>query len=245
MHRGAYDEQGVWHNLAVLMMHPDQLPSFISTKNMVKEGQKLEAAIANVMAGQPFIPAKLWYWRAKAATRRGDQADRVIALQTSMETLLFAIWRMILVDQGLAAVEIDAQVEGDTPFKSLITKVLPSLLGGRWDVTSKNTAVCDYWNSLYMLRNKIVHAAKTPSVAEAERAHVAYKAMRTHVNKRVWLKRKIYPRTVLTRIGVPSHFGWKDPKFDAWVFSIRSEGYAYWLPYDQTDRGRSNPVKTL
>lgn len=232
VHRGAYDPKGTWHNLAVILMHPDEMPTFLPMKDMDQESRKFEAATATVAGGQPFVPAKLWYWRAKAAARRGDQVDRVIALQTSMESLLFATWRMILVDQGLAAAEIESQVESDTPFKSLVTKILPQLLGGRWDVTLPNTVVGGYWKSLYLLRNHIVHGARTPSVIEGDHALAAYKAMRTYVNKRVWAKRKAYPRTVLTRIGQPSLFGWKDPKFDAWVKSIAAEGYTHWLPYD-------------
>lgn len=179
----------------------------------------------------------MWYWLSLAAYRRGDHVARVISLQTSVEVLLFATWRMVLVDHHKADAQIEAQLSCYLPFESLIKTQIPNLLGGSWDRKQTKSAFGTYWNDLYLLRNRIVHAAYELTSEESDKADAAYKALRGYVNDRVWAKRRSLPRTMLARIGNPRLLGYQDVWADRLVAQYKQhEGYTWWLPHDVAGR---------
>jgi len=78
---------------------------------------------------------------------------------------------------------------------------MPSKLGGQWDVTRGGTAVGDYWEKLYLVRNSIVHAGLEPHGGHAEEAQEGYRRLRDHVEERLLAKSTLYPRSALVRFG--------------------------------------------
>ncbi|CAN5312460.1 hypothetical protein BH11ACT4_BH11ACT4_23730 [soil metagenome] len=239
--RESLDLEGQWSFLGPLLMHPDELPTSPPRKNMEEVGGKIQNAVMSVLYEHPFVPAKLWHWRSRAAGRRGDQVDRVISLQTSVEIMLFAVWRMSLVDQHRTSAQIKAEIERFVPFERLIKTQIPRLLGGSWDNTLGGSPFALYWKDLYKLRNRIVHAAHEPTTSEGDRAEEAYKALRKYINERLWQKRRIYPRTMLARIGNPRQLGFKD----AWVDKkyqelLDVEPFTWWQPDDAVGRAAAS-----
>jgi hypothetical protein len=229
--RGAIDRDGMWHDLGVLFMHIETLPTFVQPLDIEKVAPLLDLAWTAVRGGQPLIPAKLWYWRALSAERRGDSADRVSSLQTSMESLLYGIYRLTLVDQGVSAGEIDHLVQ-DQLFKPLVATKLPPLLGGRWDLTAQHSELGAYWAELYELRNRVVHSGYDPSIPEADAATTAYLALRSFLDVRIWAKRRELPRTALAKLGYPARGGRVDSSFSAAAQAIMGSDPFWWLPHD-------------
>lgn len=198
----------------------------------------MDSAIQQVLNGYPFIPAKLWFDRALRAGHSGDQIGRVVSLQTAAENLFFTTWTMTMVDAHKSSTQIDQATRGPAPFESLFKTKLPNLLGGAWDSTRRDSPPGQYWHDLYKLRNRVVHAGYIPTEAEGDRAEAAFRAIRKHINDRLWEKKRTYPRTMLARIGNPEQLGYPD---NAWLTAFRAqiekEGpYTWWHPFDVAGR---------
>lgn len=140
---------------------------------------------------------------------------------------------MMLIDEGRSSAEITAELE-EVPFKSLLTKRLPPKLGGQWDVTLDGTPVGDYWKKLYLVRNSVVHAGLQPHTGHAEEAQKGYWELRDHLEARLWAKHKLYPRTLLVRLGEDQlrARGWLTSSMQRFVEESKSEPRPYWWPHD-------------
>lgn len=231
--RGAYDRDGQWHALGPIIFHPERFDVYVGDRDQLAEISTLSNAVTMVQGQHPIVTTKLWRWRAKAAEQRGDTVDQVVGLQTSMETLLFSVWRMSMVDQNLTLAAINAAVDETPPFKSLLSTVMPRILGGRWNLAKTDHPVGIYWRDLYTIRNRIVHGGYVPSRGDAQAAENAYLAMRQFVNVRLWEKRRKYPRAMLTRLGSASFEGQTDSLIEArYRQLVIDAGPWWWLPVD-------------
>ncbi len=145
---------------------------------------------------------------------------------------------MLLVDEGCSSIEIRAELEGEIPFKSLVTRRLPAKLGGDWDITREGTAVSDYWKKLYLVRNAIIHRGIRPHGGHAEDAQTAYWGLRDHVEARLWEKHNLYPRTLLVRVGEKqlAERGWLPSKMRSLVEQMKTEQKPFYWPYDLAGR---------
>jgi hypothetical protein len=163
--------------------------------------RQLDSNLHALRMGRKFLTAALWFGRAKRAyDLRGDNADCVVNAQTAAESMMYDLLYMLLVDEGKPSVEIDQIVSLDKPFKTLMTKDLPSRLGGDWSLEGKGP-VGTYWRSLYLLRNRVTHAGYSPTNGETSQAIEAYYGIREFVNQRLWRQNGKYPRTLLTKVG--------------------------------------------
>jgi hypothetical protein len=169
-----------WEFLRPMFMHPYSIPDFPANRRIEDDGWKIRAAY-NQLKNHPFYNSREWLRRAEYARRyTGDSVDVIVSLQTSMESMLYSTWRMLLVDQGKSSVQISNTVTADSPYRPLVVRVLPQFLGGRWDTDATNTPVGKYWHRLYLARNRTVHGGYRPSWADGEAAHNAYMEMRLH-----------------------------------------------------------------
>jgi Apea-like HEPN len=191
-----------WTFLTALLMHPESRPDPLPPEGGPITEEQVNAGLNAVITQQPYLTTSLWRSRAQRALRQnGDAADAIISFQIAAESLLFDTYRMIMVDERLSSAEIQNTLNLDLPFKSLLVKTMPPKLGGHWDVTQTGTAVGDYWEKLYLVRNSVVHAGHEPHGGEAEEAQQGYRRLRDHVEERLLANSTVYPRSVLVRFG--------------------------------------------
>jgi hypothetical protein len=247
VYMGQYKPEGdtpVWQFVRPIFMLFGHAWSYPSNRDIAADGRQL-AAVYHQLKDNPFFTSKEWHRRAVHARQySGDAIDAVVSLQTSMESMLYATWRMLLVDQGKSSVQISNIVTADSPYRPLLVRDLSRLLGGRWDTDAVDTAVGKYWHRLYLLRNRTVHAGYRPSWADGETAYEAYNEMRDFVNERLFQRYRTYPRTLLAKLGGEGlrRRGWYTAWMEDFISRAESEPGPYYLPHDErTPRGSAAP----
>ncbi len=241
---GHYELDGIWRMDTPMLVHPERLTNYslVHTRGGESTEQALNAQMGALIRGHPMLKTFSFLMRAdRAGQLEGDAVDEVVSLQTAMENRLFMIWRLLLVDQGRTAVEIEAAVEAQH-FRPLVRTQLPQLLGGRWEVDARETTVGTYWRALYLVRNRVVHAGYEPTLGEAEEAREAYKRMRRFGRDRVWERRRRFPRTALALIGYDEMVARpnRDRAFEAQAEDLMAESQPYFLPWDVAGRPYPN-----
>ena len=232
---GAVQKGEPWRFLSEMLMHPEALPERLFTPQTTFSNDDLRRAIAALAANQPYLTTLLWRSRAQRALRySGDASDAVISFQVAAESMLFDTYRLILVDEGRSSTEVSAEVT-DLPFKTLLTTKMPAKLGGQWDVTRPSTAVGDYWQRLYVVRNLIVHSGIQAHGGHAEQAQTVYWGLRDHIEHRLWAKHNIYPRTLLARVGEEQlvRRGWLTKSMRALIEKTKTDPGPFYAPHDQ------------
>lgn len=236
---GAIPRGGGWRIIALLHMHPEAQPESLLAEEKPFTQEELNEALRALVTSKPYITTMIWRSRAQRSLRQtGDAADAIISFQIAAESLLFDTYRMLLVDEGYSSSEIATRLEGEVPFKSLISKILPAKLGGQWDITREGTAVGEYWEKLYSVRNSIVHRGFHANGDHAGDAQTAYWGLRDHIEARLWAKHKSYPRTLLARVGEEqlAERGWLPAMMQRFVETAKSEQEPFWWPYDIAGR---------
>jgi hypothetical protein len=98
--------------------------------------------------------------------------------------------------------------------------------------------VAIYWQDLYLVRNRIVHAAYEPHGGDADKAEVAYKGLRDFLRDRLHARYKTYPRTFLVRLGSEQirQLGWMTKWMEQFLTEIQTEPGEYYWPRDKAGR---------
>ena len=242
---GSYELGGEWNLETEMYLHPQAAQNYTEVEFSAEEqGETIRNALANQMFVAPFLRTARFSLRAKRAESiRGDAIETILSLQTAMESRLYTAWRLLLVDCGYSSVELQKRIVPDSPYRPLIVSVLPRLLGGRWDTTAADTPVGEYWEKLYLVRNRIVHGAYEPDLREAEIAGRVYDDLLRFVREHIWEKRLTYPRTALATLvtDAVSNRVWSAPDFDEVAAAVKAESRPYYLPWDVA--GRERPKK--
>jgi hypothetical protein len=236
---GALLSSGDWQLLNSMLMHPEARPDGLAPEREPIAESRLEGGVSAVLTQKPYLTTMLWRARAQRALRQtGDPAEAIISFQISAESLLFDTYRMLLIDEGLSSAELDAELELDRTFKSLVTRTLPARLGGRWDVTAAKTPVGGYWAKLYQVRNAIVHVGAEPHAVHAEAAQDGYRQLRDHLEDRLRAKRNVYPRTTYARLGEEGlkRCGRLPRKMRNFLETVSQEPGPWYWPYDLAER---------
>jgi hypothetical protein len=111
-------------------MHPEAQPGALPPPGGPITEAQLKEGLYAVQTSQAYLTAMLWRSRAQRALRQeGDASDAIISFQVAAESLLFDTYRMLLIDEGLASAEINAELDKERPFKSLLTTIMPQKLG--------------------------------------------------------------------------------------------------------------------
>jgi hypothetical protein len=239
--RGAYtfSEQQEWHFIGEMYMHPEAFPDASGLRDPNDALDELVATYRQLDI-HPFLNSAEWFRRAEYARRySGDNVDVVVSLQVAMESMIYATWGMLLVDQGKTSAEIADTLNSDTKYRSLLVSIFPSLLGGGWDTEAADTPVGKYWHRLYLLRNNIVHRGHRASWPEAEAAYEAYVELREFINERLWQRHKVFPRTLLAKVGIPGLYRrrWNSRWMEDFIKMERAEPGYFYLPRDLAGRG--------
>jgi hypothetical protein len=224
---------GPWRYLMTLIMRPESgIPTYPS-RMPDEQLPAFEDVVQLLSVDHPFIRGKdLELTAQRQAYALDDLPSAIISLQTALESTLFDVWRMTLVDCGATTAEAAAATEGDTTFKALVTSVLPPILGGRWDINASGTPVGDYWQTLYQLRNAVIHSAADVEEWQYDIGRAAHLSMIRYLVGLLLLKWRKYPRTLLA-FGKARGFppGQSPSKAaTAKLAALVAEPGAYWLP---------------
>jgi hypothetical protein len=235
---GAITADRQWNFISPMLMHPDAKERPLEKWAAKAHLERLELALSALFDGEPFIPSRQWRARAERRRHEGDAADSVISFQIAAETLLYATWRMIMVDDGLTADEITERAAGDLPFKSLLVRELHGKLGGTWDVTRPSSPVGAYWRNLYGRRNQILHAGYQPHDGDSEEAENAFLTLEEFVEERLWRNYRRFPRTMLAKLGREEleKRGWMTRWMANFARQTEEEPGRFFLPRDVAGR---------
>jgi hypothetical protein len=236
--RGAILPDGKWMQLGDLIMHPDSFPLPLEPQSFEAMGRQVDSAISNLRDGRLFLTSNLWSNRAvRAFNLRGDAADCVVSIQTAAESMMYDLLRGILVDLGKMSSEISKRVNADLSFRSVLTREIPPRLGGDWSLTDSNP-VGRYWNSVYLLRNRVVHGGYAPTDAQASSALDLYFNLREYVSELLWRKSTRYPRTLLAKVGENGlvRRGWMSASMRKWIEAFGNEPAPFYWPKDVARR---------
>lgn len=228
-----------WQHLTDMMMFPDfPYKQTMLTKPPFSEAE-FRDGLERIQNEAPFLRALMWRGRVEDALRRtGDAAGAIVGLQTAAESLLFDVYRTLLVDEGYSKQEIDDQLATEPTFATVVKTLLKDRLGGQWDVTASSTPVGQYWEKLYQIRNDIVHRGFEPHFGHAEDANNAYTALVEFVSERLRSKCRTYPRTLLALIGEEGlrDRGWLGRWMRTFVADARAEPGPSFQPWDAAGR---------
>ena len=141
----------------------------------------------------PLIHSESYVLKARRKFREGFDDEAVISIQTSIEILIRIIYREVLICSDISELDIEKILE-DESFMSIVKKKLAKYIGGIWDITRKETPICNWYNNTYKMRNKIVHGGYFPTFNETDIAISAAMEFREYIFKRVREKKKVYSK---------------------------------------------------
>lgn len=187
-----------WRQLTTILMRPESgIHSFPGVLSAQQYGA-FQDAVGLVSRDHPFVRGKdLELAAQRQAYARDDLPAAIISLQTAMESTLFDLWRISLVDNGRTRQEIEQIAIEDTSFKPLLTTVTPPILGGNWDLTDVRTPAGAYWQAAYQLRNEVIHSAANVQEYQYEAALDAHRALIRFIAERLLQRWRQLPRTLL------------------------------------------------
>ncbi len=198
---GSLSKDGTWAYSGPMLMHPDAKTRPVTRRLVAEHAQSLNEALDVILNASPFVRAQQWRARGERRRYEGDAADSIVSFQIAAETLAYELWALLLLDEGLTQSEVQARRDEDVPFASLLKRELASRLGGAWDVTQTSTDVGCYWHSLYLLRNRVIHAGYLPHGGDAEQAERAFVRFDRFLNDRLQATKKKYPGALRARLG--------------------------------------------
>jgi len=235
---GAWTQDGHWARLGDLLMHPDSFPFPLKPESADAIKRQLAMAFNDMRGGRLFLVSALWSSRALRAFRyRGDYVDCIVSLQTAAESMMYDLLRGILVDLGKTSAQIASRVNKDLPFRSLLTRELPPLIGGDWNLEG-NSPVAKYWRAIYLVRNRIVHEGESPTNREAEEAKQAFFDVREYVSRLLWQKNARFPRTLVAKVGVNGlgRRGWMSQRMRQQCEIFHNEARPFYWPRNVAGR---------
>jgi hypothetical protein len=229
---------GEWQYLSQMLMHPDAKARPLTSRAVSAHVRGLNEAMAAIGGGEPFVRSRQWRARAERRKYEGDAADSVVCFQIAAETLVYELFSLLLVDEGLTSREIDRRRGFGLRYKTLLTRELGSRLRGTWDLTDEKAPAGRYWNRLYRLRNRIVHAGYLPHDGDAEQAETAYTEFDQVLEERLRVVAKTYPRTLLAKVGKIEleQRGWVTKLLAPVIAKVGSEETPFYLPRDLAGR---------
>jgi tetratricopeptide (TPR) repeat protein len=197
---GQLDLDGNWTYQGPMLIHPDAKPSPLASRPVAQHVEELNQALELIVNEAPFIRARQWRVRAERRKYEGDAADSIISYQVAAETMLYELWGLLLLEEGIAPQEVEKRRD-EQRFKTLLSSQLAPRLGGSWDLTFERKPVGRYWADLYKLRNRIVHGGHQPHDGDAEKAERAYIDLERFVDERLRAKGKRYQATLSAKLG--------------------------------------------
>ncbi len=112
---GQLDLDGNWTYQGPMLMHPDAKPSPLGSRPVAQHVEELNEALDLIVNEAPFIRARQWRARAERRKYEGDAADSILSFQVAAETMLYELWGLLLLEEGIAPEDVD-QRRDEQPF---------------------------------------------------------------------------------------------------------------------------------
>lgn len=132
-----------------------------------------------------FLDAIRYNNQANYSLYHGFYADAVIKLQTFFEIFLFKVGKLIMEHMEVESAKINNIIESGR-FTNLLDHQLKPFFeenGLNFDREKENSSLYEYWNQIYLIRNKIIHEGIIISELEAKEAFkVADRFLKEMVN---------------------------------------------------------------
>lgn len=175
------DWQRLHHGLFLLHMHPT-----VTHPELAPELLERVAWFTHVLE-EEMNPFAVSEELAVAATRElmaGAFQEAIVFAQTAVETQLSLLLRHAMRQEGKADSEIDAYFDSST-FGGRLRRDFHTRFGGDWNVKGSDSIVSRWHDSLYRLRNRVVHSGLHPTGPEASVAVESGAAFREFMVARV------------------------------------------------------------
>lgn len=154
--------------------------------------------MCNIIAQKtnPFINSANFFINAKMFLRQGFYEEAVLNSQMAVEVFIKILLRELLKTEGKSSTEIDTFIS-ETPFMSMIKRELSSRLGGIWDITKLGTPINEWYNSTYLLRDRVTHAGYNPCSDEVTHCIDCSMKFTKYIENLILSKRNLYPKISL------------------------------------------------
>lgn len=123
-------------------------------------------AIAHEFGENQFSNYQAHLQDAKYSISQGNLRTAVVQLNTATEVLLSSIVTLYWEHEESCSLEESHDKLENTTFSKIIKSIIPQIIGGSWDISLSNSIVSNWYNSSYILRNRIVHGGYNPDKNE-------------------------------------------------------------------------------
>jgi hypothetical protein len=179
--------------------------------------------------------SKEWFHTAlRLSTVEGRHDLAMVALNTAFEVLVFGLARVLLVDEGRSATDIDALFGGRIGVPTVCHRYIEPRVGGLWDATDTSCPFGEVMASVVEVRNRVAHQGLPLSPKQMGAGLTSFVRFAEFVVRRVAANRWRFPRTCMDVINAYRYppdvsIG---PRFDEAAKEIVKKTPKYWLPPD-------------
>ena len=120
---GKLELGGTWTEKAPMLMHPDAKESPLTSRPAGQHVDELNRALESITIEVPFVRARQWRARAERRRYEGDSADSIVSFQIAAETMLYELWGLLLLEEGVEVQDV-AKRRSEQRFTTLVKREL-------------------------------------------------------------------------------------------------------------------------
>ncbi len=121
----------------------------------------------------------------------GFYEDSVINANIAVESYIRNLYKYFITFENPQ--KSDEEILNDMPFMTILKKEICNRLGGRWDVTQKETEIGQWYINTYILRNRIVHGTRKINYNQAKKSWQSTNECIKYIKTLVLDKKNKYP----------------------------------------------------
>jgi hypothetical protein len=164
--------------------------------------ERLAVYLSHFKNGHPLAPySEQTLETFRAFQWEGDYGGAVVAAQTAIEVLLDGVLTLMLWEEGQDPIQVATTIYSRR-LKTRVRGSYPARLGGVWNTTGQGV-VARWAQEVAPLRNRVVHAAYSPTYDEASAAVSIGIEIDKYMRDRLVARRERFPRTTLLMLGRP------------------------------------------
>lgn len=142
----------------------------------------------------PFINTVDYLINANRLLSNGFYEDSVINANIAVESYIRNLYKyFITFENPQKSDEEIEEILNDMPFMTILKKEICNRLGGRWDVTQKETEIGQWYINTYILRNRIVHGTRKINYNQAKKSWQSANECIKYIKTLVLDKKNKYP----------------------------------------------------
>lgn len=169
---------------------------------LIESGSIYEALDRHVELGPFTRYSELINEAQVAALNAGIPRAAALTAASAGEVLLDEVLRCVLWEKRYTPEQAGELFAKERDFRPRITNNLPKYLGGTWKLKGEGV-VARWFNEVYQLRHRIVHAGLSPSDREVQDAIFTTLELNSFVADRLASKVVDFPRSAVFLLGLP------------------------------------------